>query len=351
MIKQSVIVIVYDMPRQALNTLASLAVPYQKNVAQDEYEVIVVENNSGNNLDPAAVAALGPQFRYFLRDEPGVSPVPAVNFAVAQARGEQLGLIIDGARMLTPRVLEYAWLGHLMSDESLIMVPGYHLGEQDQKFHLETGHSEDLEIEKLAQLQWQQNGYRLFEWACWSPSNLRGYLQPMLECNAFFCKRSTFLSIGGLDPRFDQPGGGSVNLYIYRRLGLIPHSRLFVLPGEGSFHQFHGGVTTKQLPTEEQRLAMLKAFDQRLEEVWGGEFNSLTREPIMLGSVTMQAQVFFTQALKLAEQRYKRLDKLGKVYWEDDALLNYWTANAISRLDDGYRIPEEMAAREPLPTA
>ena len=32
----SIIVIVYDMPRQAMNTLLSLALPYQKNVSVDD---------------------------------------------------------------------------------------------------------------------------------------------------------------------------------------------------------------------------------------------------------------------------------------------------------------------------
>ena len=146
--KLSVIVIVYNMPRQAMNTLHSLSVPYQKNVTPDDYEVIVVENRSSNNLDAAAVAALGPQFHYFLREEPGVSPVPAVNFAFSQCRAAQIGLIIDGARMVSPRVIEYAMLGARISENALVMVPGYHLGERDQKFHLQSGHSEKLEIEK-----------------------------------------------------------------------------------------------------------------------------------------------------------------------------------------------------------
>src|SRR6187431_1420470 len=93
----SIIVVVYDMPRQAMNTLLSLALPYQKNVAAEDYEVIVVENKSANNLDAAAVSALGSQFRYFLREEKGVSPASAVNFAFSQCRGKQVGLIIDGA--------------------------------------------------------------------------------------------------------------------------------------------------------------------------------------------------------------------------------------------------------------
>lgn len=61
----SIIVIVYDMPCQAMNTLFSLALPYQKNVTEQDYEVIVVENRSAHCLDAAAVAALGSQFRYF----------------------------------------------------------------------------------------------------------------------------------------------------------------------------------------------------------------------------------------------------------------------------------------------
>lgn len=347
--KQSVVVIVHNMPRQAMNTLRSLALPYQKNVCVDDYEVIVVENRSQNNLLAEEVAALGSQFRYFLREESGVSPVDAINFGVAQARGEQLGLIIDGARMVTPRVLEYAWLGHLMSDESLVMVPGYHLGGRDQKFHLETGHSEALEVAKLEELNWLENGYELFRWACWSSSNQRGYLQPMQECNALFCKKETFLAIGGADARFDQPGGGSINLYLYRRLGLIPGSVLYVLPGEGSFHQFHQGVTTTQQRDEQARLALLKSFDQRLEEVWGGPFKALTREPVLLGAVTHRAQVFLTQALELAERRFDRLTQNNKPFWEDDALIGRYTENDVSNLQDGYQVPalmREHAARQ-----
>ena len=42
--KLSVIVIVYDMSREAPRTLQSLAVPYQTGIAVEDYEVIVVDN-------------------------------------------------------------------------------------------------------------------------------------------------------------------------------------------------------------------------------------------------------------------------------------------------------------------
>ena len=129
----SVLVVVYDMPRQAMNSLYSLSAHYQDGVAAGDYEVVVVENDSGNNLDAAAVAALGSNFRYYLRDEAGVSPVPAVAFGVSQCRCEMLGLIIDGARMLTPRTLQWVLLAGAMHDLPVVSVPGYHLGDQDQK--------------------------------------------------------------------------------------------------------------------------------------------------------------------------------------------------------------------------
>lgn len=342
----SVIVIVYNMPRQAMNTLFSLSLPYQKNVTTDDYEVIVVENDSGNNLDAAAVAALGPQFRYFLRDEKGVSPAPAVNFAFSQCKGAQIGLIIDGARLVSPRVIEYALLAHRISDNALVMVPGYHLGERDQKFHLQTGHSEQLEIEKLDDLGWRENGYRLFRWACWSSSNQRGYLQPMQECNAVFCSAANFRAVGGADERFDQPGGGSINLYLYRRLGTLPDIQLYVLPGEGSFHQFHGGVTTQELSDDDERKAVLKSFDTRLEEIWGGPFKALTREPMLLGAVTHWAQPFLEKASEMASQRFTRLTLNKKPFWDDDAGFSRFTENAVSCLNDNYTPPALMQQRK-----
>lgn len=341
--KLSILVVVYQMPRQALNTLYSLSVPYQKNVSVDDYEVIVVENKSRHNLKESDVLALGSNFRYFLREESGVSPVPAVNFGFEQSRGDLIGLIIDGARMVTPRVVEYALLGFQLSKDALVMVPGYHLGEQDQKFHLDSGHSEAKEIQKLKELHWQENGYRLFQFAAWSSSNQRGYFQPMQECSCLFTSRKNFLAIGRADERFSLPGGGSINLHIYRKLGLLPHSRLFVLPGEGSFHQFHGGITTQQLADNDARQATLKQFDQQLDEIWGGEFKALTREPLMLGAVTRWAQPFLARASELASTRFGRLTQNHKAFWEDDAHIGYFTENDVSVLQDNYSAPDMKA--------
>ncbi len=337
--KLSVIVVVYNMPRQAMNTLRSLAVPYQQNVSNDDYEVIVVENKSKSILNNEDVLNLGKNFKYFLRDEPGVSPVPAVNFAFEQARGEYIGLSIDGARMVTPRVVEYALLAFELSKQAVVMVPGYHLGEQDQKFHIDSGHTEEKEIAKLKELNWQENGYRLFQFATWSSSNQRGYFQPMQECSCVFAAAKSFDAIGRADPGFNLPGGGSINLHIYRSLGMLPDSKLFVLPGEGSFHQFHGGVTTQQHRDNEARQALLKQFDQQLDELWQGEFKALTREPMMLGAVTRWAQPFLAKASELASTRFARLTQNKKPFW-DDEIFEHFTENTVSVVTDNYVAPD-----------
>lgn len=323
-----------------MNTLFSLSLPYQKNVSIDDYEVIVVENSSPHNLKEQDVLNLGSNFKYFLRQETGVSPVSAVNFGFEQAQGDLVGLIIDGARMITPRVIEYTLLAFTMSQEALVMVPGYHLGDQDQKFHLDSGHSEEKEIARLKELQWQENGYRLFQFAAWSSSNQRGYFQPMQECSCIFTTRKNFEIIGKADTRFDLPGGGSINLHIYRSLGMLPHSKLFVLPGEGSFHQFHGGITTQQLADNDERQLMLKRFDQQLDEIWQGKFKALTREPLMLGAVTRWAQPFLAKASEFASTRFNRLTLNGKPFWEDDAGFDHFTENNVSVITDGYVKPE-----------
>lgn len=328
------------MQRQAMNTLYSFSVPYQKNVSVDDYEVIVVENRSSHNLNKEDVLSLGSNFHYFQREEKSVSPVGAVNFAFGQARGAYIGLSIDGARMVTPRVIEYALLAFALNKHALVMVPGYHLGEQDQKFHLDTGHNEEKEIAKLKELDWQAYGYRLFQFATWSSSNQRGYFQPMQECSCVFASANDFEKIGKADIRFTLPGGGSINLHIYRSLGMLPQSKLFVLPGEGSFHQFHGGVTTQQHTDNEARQALLKKFDQQLDELWQGEFKALTREPMVLGAVTRWALPFLLKASELASTRFTRLTLNQKPFWDDDAGFDHFSENSISVVTDDYKPPD-----------
>ncbi|MEI2642881.1 MAG: hypothetical protein V9G10_11260 [Candidatus Nanopelagicales bacterium] len=70
-----------------------------------------------------------------------------------------------------------------------------------------------------------------------------------------FATRSAITAMGGPHVRFDQVGGGALNPDLFRELAELPQTQLVILPGEASFHQFHGGVTTSQDDQREDKLA------------------------------------------------------------------------------------------------
>lgn len=309
----SVIVIVYDMPRQAMNTLYSLCDRYQRDVSAGDYEVRVVENNSGNILDPEEVRALGPNFHYQLREEPGVSPAPAINEALARCRADNVGLLIDGARMLTPRVIKYA-LQALRIPGAVVAVPGYYLSTRGRDEGEPAGilaHEEAM----LAAMDWREDGYQLFRQACFSNGNRWGYMEPLMECNALFCARELLQAIGGADERFDLRGGGALNLHLYRQLATARSTELFMLAGEGNFHQFHGGTSTT---AGAERDALVKTFKAQLDEYWPGGFKGVRREPALFGAVGATALPFLETSLNSTAGRHQRFAADGRDPWEDE---------------------------------
>jgi hypothetical protein len=312
------------MPRQAMNTLHSLSANYQQNISADDYEIIVVENKSNHVLNEAEVKQIAPNSRYFLheemREERSVSPVHAINFAFQQCRAPMIGLMIDGARMLTPRVLEYALIAQRIDENALIAVPGYNLGPAEHQLAVEHGYTESIEKNNLQRILWKQNGYRLFDISSLGGANPTGVINPLLESNCVFASKKCFELIGYADTEFTYPGGGSLNLHMFRSLGMLKETNhYFILPGEGSFHQLHGGVTTQDTSTQskEDREKMLKKFAKQINKRWG-VFSVLKREPILLGAVTAHAQHFLKKSSEEATLRFNRLDENQTAHWVDD---------------------------------
>jgi hypothetical protein len=106
-----------------------------------------------------------------------------------------------------------------------------------------------------------------------------------------------------------------VNLYLYRKLAMLTESRLVVLPGEGSFHQFHHGVTTTAALELDSVLASHKS---QLAEVLGAPFEAPRREPMLLGAVTSFAQPVLRLSADRASQRFARFRAQGDAAWSDD---------------------------------
>ena len=295
----SLVVILHDMPEQAQRTLFSLSARYQQDVSEKDYEVIVVENASERTLGREKALQYGNNFSYFLRREAAPSPVLAINFGAAKARGDMLGIMVDGARMLTPGAVKYILMARQLSPFAVAAIPGYHLGEQLQQDAALAGHDEQEDRKLLEQIGWPEDGYRLFEIACFSATSRPGFFRYPGESNCLCMPRSIWEETGGCDERFDLPGGGLVNLDLFKRVAEHEQTLLVNLIGEGCFHQFHGGVTTStRSEAREKRMADQVAQYVALR---GRRYRNPRVRSISLGMVPDGALEFVRQSAERAQ--------------------------------------------------
>ncbi len=294
----SFVVIVYKMPDQAEKTLYSLSTQYQQGVTEEDYEVIVVENSSSAVLGEERACQYGNNVRYFYREETLPSPVPAVNFGAGEARGTHISVMVDGARMLSPAVVSYTLAATRLAQRTVIAVPGFHIGHKLQQRAVLEGYCEEEEAKLLASIDWPRDGYRLFEISCLSGTSRAGYFKPIGESNCLCVPRDLWQELGGFDPAFTETGGGQVNLDFYKRAVESKDALLVILIGEGSFHQFHGGITTGTQGAERVK-AMEDHFNQ-YAALRGGPYISPDKRPVYLGSVPDSAIRFLQQGASQA---------------------------------------------------
>ncbi len=286
----SFIVIVYRMPDQAEKTLYSLSTQYQRGVTEADYEVIVVENSSDAVLGEERACQYGDNVRYFYREETLPTPVPAINFGAARATGTHISVMVDGARMLSPAVVSYTLAATRLHPLTLVAVPGYHLGHKLQQRSMLEGYCEAVEAELLGSINWPEDGYRLFEIACLSGTSGSGYFKPIGESNCFCVPAGVWEQLGGFDSAFTETGGGQVNLDFYKRAVELPDTLLVILVGEGSFHQFHGGITTGT--RGEERIKSMDDHFNQYAALRGGPYRPPVKRPVYLGSLPDSAMKF-----------------------------------------------------------
>jgi len=293
----SLVVVVYDMPEQAKRTLHTLSPAYQRNVDVSDYEVIVVENESPRLLGAECVMGYGPNFRYVSSNNRASSPISAVNRGASEARGRMLGLMVDGARLITPGVVELALLAERADPEAIVSVPGYHIGSELQQRAVNSGYDSEVEARLLASIGFPEDGYRLFDIACFSGSCVGGFFRPYAESNCICLSKRAFDLVGGYDERFVSPGGGYVNLDFYTRALETPGSRLFVTPGEGTFHQYHAGITTGGI-RDDARERFMDEIHAEYRALRGHDFVLPTREAALLGRIPPNAWRFVGQSAR-----------------------------------------------------
>lgn len=294
----SLILVIYKMSNQAEKTLYSLSPSYQQRVHESDYEVIVVENVSNEMLGEARARSYAGNVRYFARKETERSPVGAVNFGAAKARSRHLTIMIDGARMVTPGVVRNTLDVIGIASKAVVAVPSYHLGDKLQQVAVNEGYDETTESEMLASINWPEDGYRLFDIGCFSGSCRNGFLLPNHESNALTLSVKKWKALGGMNSRFNDHGGGMVNLDLYKRALEYPDTPFFVLPGEGSFHQHHGGVTTgTRKVVRDKTMAQIRAQSMEIR----GEASAPQAKPIFYGQIHPPTYRFLRHSLDIAQ--------------------------------------------------
>ncbi len=265
----SVVVVVHNLKREAPRTLHSLSAAYQRDIAADDYEVIVVDNGSTPPLDPEMVGNLVGNFRLLRLDPAPPSPAHAINVGLAAARGEIVGVMIDGARIVTPGLLHFARGGARLCERAVVCAMGWYLGLDHQSAAIECGYDTSREDALLASIEWPNDGYRLFEIGALDESSIDGAFAQIAESNSLFLHRRTWADLSGADERFDAPGGGFLNLDMLSRALELPRAELVILLGEGTFHQLHGGIATNA------------RFDDLLVKLerWAAQYLSIRGKP------------------------------------------------------------------------
>lgn len=291
----SIVLIVYKMPDQAERTLRSLSPRYQHGIREQDYEVIVVENHSDRSLGRTRACQFAGNVRYFHRHETERTPVHAINFGATKARGTHLAIMIDGARMVTPGVVRLTLDAFRISPEAAVSAPGYHLGHKLQQVAVNEGYDEQAEAELLTSIDWPSDGYRLFDIAVLSGSCQRGFFQTHFESNFISMSIRKWRSLGGMDSRYNDFGGGNANLDLYKRLLESPGTDFYMLFGEGSFHQFHGGVTTGTRKAE--RDVVYKQLDDQDRALRGDDREPPSARPILFGTPHPSVYRFIRESL------------------------------------------------------
>lgn len=292
----AVVVVVHDMARELPRTLRTLDPRHQRGIAAEDYEVVVVDNGSSEPVDPAVLGAFAGTVRLERIDPAPPSPAGAANRGVALARAPLVGLVVDGARMASPRLLATARRASLLADRPVVTAPAYHLGPVPHMRAAEVGYDQAAEDALLAGVPWEDDGDVLFTISTFAGSSHRGWFGPMGESSSLFLHRSRWEELGGLDEAFALPGGGLVNHDLYHRACTIPGIELVQMLGEGTFHQYHGGAATARRTAWEEMHADYQAHR-------GHPYRPPSNRPTYIGQVPDTALGHLERSVELARAR------------------------------------------------
>ena len=281
----SIVVNFFNNQREAENTLHSMTRGYQGLPADVPYEVIAVDNGSKWPLSADRVSAFGSEFHHKYVTTTSVSPVQAINSACREARGNVVLVVIDGAHILSPGVLKRAIDAFSLFPAPFVATVPFHLGPKHQNESMVEGYNQNAEDEVLRQYDWKRNGYELFKVAGAFADASGGWFGCLFESGCFGMRKVDYFALGGLDERFESRGGGLVNLDFFNRALSQNHMEYVMLLGEGTFHQFHGGVSSNTI----RQAHPWEQFSHEYQQIRGIPYKQVIRPPYQLGMIRSEA--------------------------------------------------------------
>lgn len=292
----SVVVIIHNMQREAPRTLHSLSPAYQQGISAEDYEVLVYENGSDKPLSQDQIDSLPANFHYHYLEDASPSPVFALNQGLAEARGDLVGCMIDGARIVTPGLLARALEAAPGHQRPIVATLDWYLGPDLQRHALLNGYSTEAEDQLLEDINWPNEPYRLFEISVQDESSVDGWFSKISESNALFMHKAQWQELGGFDERFDAAGGGLINLDMFRRACHLPDAQLLMLTDEATFHQAHGGTATNTPPEVQQK--NIQQWRYQYEQIRGEPFSSPTNSNrVLYGQIRAEMAPAFARSL------------------------------------------------------
>ena len=343
----SVVVVAYNIPRELPRTIKSITTPYQREIVAAEVEIVVVDNGSTPPVDAGALAEFGSQVRLVRIEDAQPSPAAAINRGLSEARGDVIGVMIDGARLATPSLLHFAMHAVALYPRTIAATLGWYLGADFQRLGMSAGYTRHTEDELLDDIAWVENGYRLFEVSTLDESSVNGWFAPISESNALFATRDTWDQLEGFDERFDFPGGGLLNLDTFSRAMALEGARLVILLGEGTFHQLHGGVSTNA----PDAIARWDTWAAQYEKIRGIPYSVPERagDPLWIGTLPAGATKHLVTAAVMPLPHH--LAPLGRTFdrlrWGTAEM----TASGDPVLDALLRLAGDEIAADRLPVA
>jgi glycosyltransferase involved in cell wall biosynthesis len=290
----SVILAARNMERELPRTLHTLTPAYQSGIEESDYEVIVVDCGSTVPIDREAVRGYGVNFK-LLWFENSPSPARAINQAVDRCSAEIVMVCIDGARMLSPGILRFTLEAFRARENPTVATLAWHLGPKVQMVSMLEGYDQAAEDLLLGTVDWRRNGYELFRISALAGSSSQGWFKPMGESNCISMRKERYHKLGGLDERFQTPGGGFVNLDFYKR-ACEENGDLVVVLGEGTFHQFHNGAATNKPLVHPVR----EVFAQEYRDLKGFDFFNPLTPSTYIGAMSPQALPFVVASASIA---------------------------------------------------